>query len=458
MLRRPRKRIALHSSRAAVVKMPGGAMYKNALTPKVIGILCLGLSLLGIGCDSAKKQAHTPVALDESESSMHEMAFEVSEGDQLYSISEAPAAEPILEGDAALNAGPVVPPAPPPVVPILNYNGFLDGSESERTRRRKETVLFFDDFSTTFDVGTTDEKWLYFNVPGFIADDGIATITNGALNVRSSGTNMNNEPVFTKTVPQDTMPGQLSGAFDHVKFLVYSNYDAPNGFPGYRAIEGKELLCETVIRGQTFNTSLHPFGVAAAQNDPRLASFTFNTVDLETFMVFDFFLTNDKIYVIYERLPAGRGPVLGNYAAFTYMIEVGTRVPGTYHRLGISYDRLTGTVRWLINNKEVFKVTEIGKLMGTDNLTIDHGGDEPTYPLILNQLNCGMGQFTLLDGFLPTQTALVRLSGQPAFYLHPITKMGLTFFDEMSLPGSRLFGQGASMDLKSFSVKYITFE
>lgn len=321
----------------------------------------------------------------------------------------------------------------------------------------KEEVLFSDEFSKHFDAGIGKETWLYASYPSYIANDAITTFTNGIMHVRSSGTNNKNEPSFTLTVPQNTKPGQVPGTADHLKWVVATNHlNSATKIPGFATKDGKELVCEANIRGQIFNTASHPFGAAAAPNDPRLGMVAITAFDGETYIEFDFLLTNDKIYALYERQPEGRGKDLGNYAAFTYIKEVANREPSTYHELAIAYDRRQKTARWLINGKEVYSVNTIGQLLGSENLALNFGGDEPKESITLNQLNCGMAHFTLLDAFLPTQKALVRLSGLPNFYHHPLTNKELRFVDEKSSPKSRLFGQGVSMDVKSYKVKYLS--
>ncbi len=168
-------------------------------------------------------------------------------------------------------------------------------------------------------------------------------------------------------------------------------------------------------------------------------------------MVYDFWLTNSKIYAFYERLPFGRQN-LGNYAAFSFQIPVGTRRPDDWHELGIAYDRAAGTVRWLVDDEERFKVDRIGYHIDRRYLTIDHGGTEEAVES--RQLNGGMGLFTLLDGYRETEQALVRLSSAEGFYFNPAVgePETLAFVDEQSNESSRLFGQGADLRMERFSV------
>lgn len=307
----------------------------------------------------------------------------------------------------------------------------------------------YDDFQQGFsEVGSSgpDAKWFFLSVGSFVADDGVIQTDPLGLHVKPPGTNPSTgEPAFTLSVAQEQESG-LPGIADHVKWLAYSNQPASSGFPGFDAEENRELSCLMLASGRTYGSEFHPFGSAVSNpnDDPRLAVFAMSTIDVETFMVFDFFITNETIYAFYERLPIGRGPELGNYAAFSYAIPVAPYHPFQPVLLKIGYDKSQGTVRWSINGVEVFEVDAIGlHLPSRQFLTLDHGGDETLVEP--RQMACGMGTLTLLDGHLPSETGLVRLSSLPDFYFNP--ELGQpapqTFVDDESLLSSRLFGQGA---------------
>lgn len=324
------------------------------------------------------------------------------------------------------------------------------------------TVLFHDDFSDGFGTDGAEAPWGYFTIPGtngseaFVGNDGLPTTTGQGLNVISAAANPDTgEPMFTKSVPQEGGdPTALPGGIDHVKWLVYGTAVASSGMPGYDAVDGSELVFRTVISGQTFGTVNHPFGdvVSDPEDDLRLASPTFNTYDPESWMVFDFWLTNKRIYAFYERLPFGR-PQLGNYAAFSFQIPVGDRNPEDWHELAIAYDRAAGVVRWLVDGEEQLRVDRIGYHIDRSYMTIDHGGAEES--IAPRQLSGGMGLLNLLDGSLPGGEALVRLSGIDGTYFDPLVgePTPQVFIDETSAEGSRLFGQGAELRMKSFTVE-----
>jgi hypothetical protein len=120
--------------------------------------------------------------------------------------------------------------------------------------------------------------------------------------------------------------------------------------------------------------------------------------------------------------------------------------------LEIAYDRLAGVVRWVIDNHEVFRIGSIGRRIDRRFMTLDHGGVEAD--LSLNQLDAGMGFVTLLDGFLPSRIGLVRLSNLPYFYFDPEAGEPnlLTFVDGSSAENIRLFGQGAELRVRRYTV------
>ncbi|WP_449536521.1 DUF6081 family protein [Ferdinandcohnia sp. Marseille-Q9671] len=288
----------------------------------------------------------------------------------------------------------------------------------------------------------------------YTGNDGTVTTSNKGLKVVSSGTHpTTGEPAFTRTLAQEHANGGLPGAIDHVKWLAYMNHYSSKGFPGFDAISGKELSFETWISGRTYGTNTHPFGEAVQDsNDIRLASFAFNTMDMESFMVFDFFITNDQIYAFYERLPLGRA-TLGNYAAFSYKIPVKKRNPEDVHRLKISYDKDKGTVSWYIDNSKVFQVDKIGHHIDRKYMILDHGGEEELVKP--DQLVAGLGLFTLMDAY-ENGKGLIKLSTEENFYFDPLQGVPtpLEFVDNESQESNRIFGQGAKLEVKQINVLY----
>jgi hypothetical protein len=343
------------------------------------------------------------------------------------------------------------------------FGGALAGlGTGRRLAASGATVLFADDFAGGFAAEGANAPWFYFSVPGadgtplFVGDDGTVTVGSAGLRVVAAGTSvMTGEPTFTKTVPQEGHgPAGVPGGVDHVKWLAYANHPSSSGVPGFDAVPGQELVGGSRMAGRTFGTAHHPFGdaVADSNDDLRLAAVALNTIDFESRMVFDLWLTNKRIYAFYERLPFGRGK-LGNYTAFSFQIPLIERRPEDEHDLSIAYDRTAGTVRWLVDGEEQLRVDRIGRRIDRRYLTLDHGGVEED--VIPQQLDFGMGLFTLLDGRLPSGDALVRLSADRSVYFDPNLgePTAQTFVDEGSSPDSRLFNQGAELQVRRFVVQ-----
>ena len=156
--------------------------------------------------------------------------------------------------------------------------------------------ILWDDFSSGFSVApAAGAKWFYFSAGPFVGNDGAATTSNKGLRVST--------PQFSLTLGQEGSienPYSLPGGLDHVKWLVYANHTASSFFPGFDAVAGQELRFDTWISGESFGNTPNPFGSAVADpdDDVRLATTAMNTIDFETFLVADFFMTNKRIYVV----------------------------------------------------------------------------------------------------------------------------------------------------------------
>jgi hypothetical protein len=315
-------------------------------------------------------------------------------------------------------------------------------------------IMVWDDFQNGFDYSSPQARWLVPSAGALPAGDGIPTTSTAGLKVTASGTNpATGLPAFVYTVPQEGSGGQ-SGVGDHAKWAALAMAFSSNGFLGFDAPPGRTLTCETRMSAQTFGTRQHPFGadVQDPDGDLRLASAAMLTVDTETGTAFDFFLTNNRVFILYERLTSSRAAG-GNNAAFAYAVPVATRHPGQSHRLAVSLDRSAGSVRWLVDGRVVFQVNRIGyRLPSRHYLITDFGGtDQLVQP---RQLACGMALFTFLDGDGPTNRGLVRLTNEQSYYFDP--DLGepapQQFVDEQSRPESRLWGQGAQLKMANLTV------
>jgi hypothetical protein len=318
--------------------------------------------------------------------------------------------------------------------------------------------VVWDDFRHEQRADALDaDRWFNFAVGSFVGDDGVVSTSSHGLSVVASGLDLSTgDPAFAKSMGQDT--GFLS-AFDHVKWLVVMNHFTSHGVLGFEAEPGHELACEARVSGQIFGTHGHPFGAAVADPDadPRLGAVATSAFDIETFMIFNFLVTNTRIYAFYEHPTFARGSAYGNYAGFTYAVPVLARSPYDRHDLKIAYDKSRGTVRWLVNGVEVFRVTEIGKRIDRQYMLLDRGGDDETFSP--NQLDCAMGTFTFLDGYGvgadQTGRGLVQIDADVGTYFDARSgaPVGPAYFlDARSALESRLFGEGAAMQVSHYVV------
>lgn len=239
-----------------------------------------------------------------------------------------------------------------------------------------------------------------------------------------------------------------------MKWFATVNKQSSKGLTGFDAPSGQAIYIEAVLGGRTYGTEGHPFGEAVREvcSDLRLGAPAMVTMDQETNVVFDFFLTNTSIFALYERAPFARDK-FGNYAAFSFAVPVGSRSTEDWHKLAVSYDRDSNTARWFVDGEIVLEVDRVGRRLDRRYMVIDVGGEEQITRL--DQLDCGLGMFTLLDASFNGGPGLVNLYGYPMFFSpslgepHP-----LQYVDEDSLQSSRLFGQGAELKCSHFSVSH----
>jgi hypothetical protein len=315
----------------------------------------------------------------------------------------------------------------------------------------------WDTFTNGFAADGPAAKWFHVQAGDYVAADGVVTpLPDGGLHVVPRGRNaVTGDPAFSISLPQESVSRGIPATNDHAKWLAYMSHTSAAGFPGFDTVAGLELVGTTRIGGQTFGTQFHPFGSAVehAQTDLRLSAFAMATIDVESFMVFDFLFTNDRVYALYERLPFGRTED-NPYAAFSYAIPVRNRTRDEVHDASIACDRSAGAVRWILDGVEVYRVTRIGRrLESRAHLLIDLGGVEET--VVLRQLDYGMGLFTLLDGAVGSGPGLVRLSDELTYYAPEQGEPhALSFVDEESRCESRLFGQGAELRIGAYTVSY----
>lgn len=260
-------------------------------------------------------------------------------------------------------------------------------------------ILIYDDFASA--AGWPNDKW-YRHRPTPDLWDPAAVVARGG------GTLSVHAPRFTLTRPD---------GHDNVKALIYSTAEFD---PGERGM----LTVEADMRVQTFGTERNPFGVAGG--DVRLGCGAFNTIDLKTFMVFDFFVSDNRIVALYERLPFAQSKD-NPYPAFTELIPIAVPTSqGQWHSYAITYDRAKDRSEWRVDGQVVAERGAVGAPPG------ERG------PIVkIDSIKVGGGLFTLFGDLLNDRAR----SG-----------------DREKIPGldphyaRTLFGQGAKVEFRPFKI------
>jgi len=242
--------------------------------------------------------------------------------------------------------------------------------------------------------------------PIIFGDDGMVTQNKSGLTISSTP--------FTFTI---------SVGNEHPKWLHYykNTFNVP--------CKGELIYEAKVAVRQDINLDIVPpilrSRIRNIQDDIRLCTAGINLLDQKTWMVADFFLSNQSIYAFYERLPFGRAgtPIpseLSNlyerlpevdghnppndYAAFSNAIRVGSRTANPekdFHKLAIGINRDKDYIKWYIDGKEVFRVDQIGTRLPDEYRLLEHGGQAQSVADELGPINIGFGTFSLLDMALP---------------------------------------------------------
>lgn len=204
-------------------------------------------------------------------------------------------------------------------------------------------------------------RWLRFRSSQYDLWDPATVVT---VQGQTDATLMIDLPRFTASHP------------NHVKALMLST----------RAFDIRQAAGFTVrVRMQTRinGTEQNRFGLAPG--DVRLAAGSLVVIDPDTGMVFDFFVSNDRIRPLYERLPVARG-AFGDYPAFTILGDVAPTRPGEWHTFEIRYRRDADRVEWWLDGILLQRQERVGAPPGEAG------------PLVkLRQPRIGGGLFTLLD-------------------------------------------------------------
>jgi hypothetical protein len=266
----------------------------------------------------------------------------------------------------------------------------------------EEHATIYDDFATP--GSWPGDKW-YRHLP-------IPDLWDPATVVTCSGGRDGTLAVETRRFTLGRKDGH-----DNVKALIYSTAEFA---PGERGI----ISVSTDIRVTTFGTGNNPYGVDAG--DVRLGCGALNTIDLKTWMVFDFFVSGSRIVPLYERLPFGISDA-DPYPAFTELIPIDLPTKqGEWHHCAIRYDRARDRVSWMVDGEAVAVRDAVGAPPGERGPVVK-----------VDSIKIGGGLFTLFGDLKDDRQRAGDRAGIPRLDPH---------YERT------LFGQGARVEFKPFKV------
>jgi hypothetical protein len=237
-------------------------------------------------------------------------------------------------------------------------------------------TLVYDDFSAG---GWPSPRWMKFRSAEY-------DLWDPATQIRSPGAPDN---TLTIDLPRFTISHP-----NHVKALMLST-------TAFDIEQARSFVVRVEMAVRTFGTENNKFGLEPG--DPRLANGALVVLDPETGMVFDFFVSNDRIRPLYERLPFARKQ-LGPYPAYSILGEAVPTRMGEWHLYEIRYDRAGDRVEWWIDRKLVATQVRIGAPNGMDG------------PIVkLRRPRIGGGLFTLLDDLANDRASADDNSRIPGF-------------------------------------------
>lgn len=135
---------------------------------------------------------------------------------------------------------------------------------------------------------------------------------------------------------------------DHFKLFLVANQ--PFTVPVYG-----EVSYSATINMAAMSLENQPFGSQGqdAQSDFRLATAAMNVFDYTIGLAFEVFVTNTKIYAIYERLGFARY-TFSPYYVFTFAIPVANVSANSINHLLINLNGAEKSARWIVNGVKVY--------------------------------------------------------------------------------------------------------
>jgi Family of unknown function (DUF6081) len=294
-------------------------------------------------------------------------------------------------------------------------------AQSPNPQRPGTTVIVYDDFHKPggYTLADYDAKW--------------TTFTLGEMALADTR-QFDNHTFSISATPFRT--GQDVSVFDHAKYTGLSKQVFAVPEIGSITVS-MDIAAETpgtveghVVHG-TYVQSGAPYAATVLQGQQAAA--TLHMIDFATGQLFDWFVSGNTAFPLYERLPSS---VTGSaehvstdkmYTQITHEVPIAAGIP---HTVAIRYsrDRRRSRVEYLLDGKRVSQVERVG--IPLDAQGVKYSGIYPSLgpgELLRDEINSVViahGLFSLLDAF-PFQ--------------HPDAPAL-----NVSVPmGERLFGQGA---------------
>lgn len=269
-----------------------------------------------------------------------------------------------------------------------------------------EQLLFREDFTDGLRVGE-GAPWRMRPVGAMPAGDGVVRTTPDGLLVVPTGVHPDTgEPAFADP---ETGP---NGAAGHLRWAAFTTHTSPSGRPGFDAVEGQMLAVSAEVAVRAFGLERHPYDdISDPGSDFQLGAAGLISVDLETGIVFDFFITNDRVFAVYERLALHPD---AQFAAFSYAVPVNDRKPHQVHHLEVAFDRAAATAHWRVDGRHVLSVDRIGfRALDDAYLKRDNGGTEEA--VLPRQFTYGIGLFAdrMCGQGIELSTRWLRVTASP---------------------------------------------
>lgn len=254
--------------------------------------------------------------------------------------------------------------------------------------------------------------------------------TDGTMSIDSEGLLVVANP-FTATIPLGN---------EHPKNLRYWNSPFTLS-DDYEIRYEAELAVQQYIDINMIPDENMKRRIRNVDEDIRLCSGAINTLDPETWTVFDIFFSNEKIYCFVERLPFGQTDE-NKYAAYSAGVHTILRTGDPYNDfVKVAIGLKKSTAHFYINDVNVFNVPRIGVRESDQYRLLDHQGSAQS--IKINSSYFGFGLFSLLDMQLPYNYSRQKVNDD---FGDNISASGLVQIDNTSAYGESLPGQSDGDD------------